>query len=134
MAARTATRIAELRQQLRDLAPSVCGLFISLRPRRFTTVILTLRLIDPNDYTVHEDGQLIGRIRLARDRPPPDVVMERDGDDPRPAVRRRSDYRRRQGAVQNGWLAFKQKHGPEKLARAYAEMNVANRAYRYGRR
>ncbi|OSI76960.1 hypothetical protein BSZ21_03490 [Bradyrhizobium canariense] len=25
--------------------------------------MLTLRLIDPDDYTVHDDGQLIGRIR-----------------------------------------------------------------------
>jgi hypothetical protein len=27
---------------------------------------LSLRLIDPNDYIVFEDGQPIGRIRLAR--------------------------------------------------------------------
>lgn len=32
--------------------------------------MLTFRLIDPNDYTVHDDGQLIGRIRLARERTP----------------------------------------------------------------
>jgi hypothetical protein len=32
--------------------------------------MLTLRLIDPNDYTVHEDGQPIGRIRFARERSP----------------------------------------------------------------
>ncbi len=32
--------------------------------------MLTLRLIDPNDYAVHEDGQPIGRIRLARERSP----------------------------------------------------------------
>jgi len=25
--------------------------------------MLTLRLIDPNDYTVRDDGQAIGRIR-----------------------------------------------------------------------
>jgi len=32
--------------------------------------MLTLRLIAPNDYTVHEDGQLIGRIRYTRERSP----------------------------------------------------------------
>jgi hypothetical protein len=34
-------------------------------------LMLALRLIGPNDYSVLEDGQLIGRIRLARDRTPP---------------------------------------------------------------
>jgi hypothetical protein len=33
--------------------------------------MLSLRLIDPNDYTVHEDGQLIGRIIAAFQTPPP---------------------------------------------------------------
>ncbi len=32
--------------------------------------MLTMRLIEPNDYTVHEDRQNIGRIRLARERTP----------------------------------------------------------------
>ena len=32
--------------------------------------MLSLRLIAPNDYSVHEDGQLIGRIRSARERSP----------------------------------------------------------------
>jgi hypothetical protein len=32
--------------------------------------MLTLRLIDPNDYIVLDDGQAIGRIRLARERSP----------------------------------------------------------------
>jgi hypothetical protein len=33
-------------------------------------LLLTLRLIDPSDYTVHEDGQPIGRIRYAKERSP----------------------------------------------------------------
>jgi hypothetical protein len=36
----------------------------------FQSGMLTLRLIDPNDYVVLEDGQPIGRIRLARERSP----------------------------------------------------------------
>jgi hypothetical protein len=32
--------------------------------------MLSLRLIAPNDYVVLEDGQPIGRIRLARERSP----------------------------------------------------------------
>jgi hypothetical protein len=32
--------------------------------------MLALRLIAPNDYSVLDDGQIIGRIRLARDRSP----------------------------------------------------------------
>ncbi len=32
--------------------------------------MLTMRLIGVNDYTVHEDGQLIGRIRYASERTP----------------------------------------------------------------
>jgi hypothetical protein len=32
--------------------------------------MLTLRLIAPNDYTVHDAGQLIGRIRYTRERAP----------------------------------------------------------------
>jgi hypothetical protein len=34
-------------------------------------LMLALRLTAPNDYTVLEDGQPIGRIRLARERSPP---------------------------------------------------------------
>jgi hypothetical protein len=33
-------------------------------------LMLALRLIGPNDYSVLEDGQTIGRIRLAQDRMP----------------------------------------------------------------
>jgi hypothetical protein len=32
--------------------------------------VLALRLIAPHDYTVLDDGQPIGRIRLARERSP----------------------------------------------------------------
>ena len=32
--------------------------------------MLTMRMIGVNDYTVHEDGQLIGRIRYASERTP----------------------------------------------------------------
>ena len=33
--------------------------------------MLNLRLIAPDDYTVHDDGQAVGRIRLARERSSP---------------------------------------------------------------
>jgi hypothetical protein len=37
--------------------------------------MLALRLIAPNDYTVLEDGERIGRIRLSRERTPWTVTV-----------------------------------------------------------
>jgi hypothetical protein len=52
--------------------------------------MLTLRLIDPNDYTVFDDGYPVGRIRLARDRSPSDMVVDRHATTARSALRRRA--------------------------------------------
>ena len=54
-----------------------------------------------------------------------------------PADTRRDSRKCQRGEAKarfkTAWLAFKDKHGPEKLAEAYAEMNHANRADRYRR-
>jgi hypothetical protein len=68
--------------------------------------MLTMRLIGVRDYSVHEDGQHIGRIRFA--------IGSAAGID---------------GAKQSfkgARLAFKAKHGSETLAAAYRAMNLRN--------
>ena len=95
--------------------------------------MLALRLIAPNDYIVLEDRQPIGRIRLARERTPPiwlwtvtvTILGPPFGD-----AKSIDDAKARFKAA---WLAFKDKVGAEALAKAYAEMEHANRRDRYRR-
>src|SRR4051794_36327354 len=47
------------------LAAGVCPLLT-----RATTMPLTLRMIGSDDYTVHDDRQLVGRIRYPSERSP----------------------------------------------------------------
>jgi hypothetical protein len=65
-------------------------------------LMLSLHLIDPNDYLALEDDQLIGRIRLARERSPSIWLWNVTVTHSRPTVRRREDNRRCQGALQVG--------------------------------
>jgi hypothetical protein len=89
--------------------------------------MLTLRLIAPNDYSVHEDGQRIGRIHYASERMRElwlwTVVVTIPG--PPFGSARTLDAAKAQ--FKRAWERFKEKHGPDELARAYAEMNHANR-------
>ncbi|MBR1290128.1 hypothetical protein [Bradyrhizobium ottawaense] len=95
--------------------------------------MLTLRLIAPNDYTVHEDGQLIGRIRYTRERSPGlwmwTCVVTLPGA-PFGDASTLDDAKERFKAA---WLTFKAKHTAEQLAQTYTEMNHANRPGRYRR-
>ena len=95
--------------------------------------MLTLRLIDPNDYTVHEDGQYIGRIRFASERTPGiwlwNVTVTIPGA-PYGSAKTIDEAKQR---FKGAWRTFKEKHGADALAKAYAEMNHANRPDRYGR-
>jgi len=88
--------------------------------------MLSLHLIDPNDYTVLDDDQPIGRVRLARERSPSVLAVDRHGEHSRPVVRRRQEHRRGQG-FKAPRIAFKDRVGAEALAKAHAAMSYANR-------
>lgn len=86
---------------------------------------LTLRMIGIRDYSVLEDGQRIGRIRYASERTPgiwlwniqvhiPDGLPMGSAKD--------LDVAKVQFKL--AWEAFKTKHGPEALERAYKAMNI----------
>jgi hypothetical protein len=93
--------------------------------------MLTLRLIAPNDYSVFEDGQLIGRIRLARERSPAIWLWNVTVTIPGPPFGDAKSIDEAKARFKTAWIAFKEKHGAEKLAKAYEVMNVANRPDRY---
>jgi hypothetical protein len=95
--------------------------------------MLSLRLIAPNDYSVLEDGQLIGRIRLARERSPSIWLWQVTVTIPGPPFGDAKTIDEAKAKFKAAWIAFKAKAGPEQLARAYEAMNHANRAYRYRR-
>ncbi len=93
--------------------------------------MLTLRLIGPNDYTVHEDGQRIGRIRLARERTPPKWLWHITVTIPGSEFGDAASIDEAKARFRVAWLAFREKHGAEKIAKAIEEMNWANRPGRY---
>ena len=95
--------------------------------------MLTLRLIDPNDYTVHEDGQPIGRIRYAKERSPGLWLWTVAVNIPGPPYGDGKTLDEAKQRFKAAWSAFKEKHGPEKLAKVFEEMNYANRLDRYRR-
>jgi hypothetical protein len=95
--------------------------------------MLALRLIAPNDYSVLEDGQVIGRIRLARDRSPAIWLWNVTVTIPGPPFGDAKSIDEAKARFKSAWITFKDKAGPEKLAQAYEAMNVANRPDRYRR-
>jgi hypothetical protein len=95
--------------------------------------MLALRLIDPNDYLVLEDGQTIGRIRLVRERSPAIWSWTVTIPIPGPPFGGAKNIDDAKARLKAAWLAFKGRIGEEALAKAYAEMNHANRADRYRR-
>ena len=76
--------------------------------------MLTLRLIGVRDYSVHDDGQQIGRIRFASERSPGVWLWHVQIHIPDDAKRH----------FRANWLAFKAKHGPQALAAAYRAMSL----------
>jgi hypothetical protein len=96
--------------------------------------MLTLRLIEPNDYTVHDDdGQLIGRIRYTRDRSPGKWLWHVTVTLPGPPFGDAKTLGEAEARFKTAWEAFQVKHGAEKLAKAFDAMNHANRPGRCGR-
>ena len=95
--------------------------------------MLTKRRIGARDYSIHEDGQPVGRIRYASERTPGvwlwSVTVALPGA-PFGSARSYDDAR---AAFKSAWEAFAAEQGREKLAKAYAEMAHANRPGRYQR-
>ena len=89
--------------------------------------MLALRLIDPNDYLVLDDGQPIGRIRLERERSPPIWLWTVTIPLPGPPFGDAKTIDDAKTRFKTAWLAFKNKVGPEALMKAYIEINHANR-------
>lgn len=86
---------------------------------------LALRPIGIRDYTVLEDGQRIGRIRYASERVPGvwlwHVQVHITGGLP---VGSSGSLEMAKADFKSAWSAFKAKQTPEKLAEAYAGMNI----------
>ena len=93
--------------------------------------MLALRFIAPNDYTVLDDGQPVGRIRLDPDRSPPIWLWTVTVTIPGPPFGDAKSIDDAKQRFKSAWLAFKAKVGEEELAKAYVEMNHANRLDRY---
>ena len=85
--------------------------------------MLTMRMIGQNDYSVREDGQAIGRIRYASERTPGIWIWHVQVNIPGPPFGSATSLDEAKQNFRTAWLAFKEKHGPEKLAAAYREMN-----------
>lgn len=92
--------------------------------------MLTHRLIDPDDYTAHENGRRIGRIRFAPNghraggSGSVNVVIP---DAPFGDAGSINEAKSRSRAVST---ASRDQQGPEKLAKAFATMAQADRAER----
>ena len=87
--------------------------------------MLKLRLIGIDDYSVYEDKQRIGRIRLAGDRTPPiwlwTVNIHLTGGLPMGSSQ---DLDTAKAEFKAAWEACKARTSPEDLARAYRDMNI----------
>jgi hypothetical protein len=93
--------------------------------------MMTLRMIGLDDYTVHEDRQLIGRIRYASERSPGLWLWTCIVTLPGPPFGEAGSLDEAKGRFKVAWENFKAKHTAEELANAFAEMNQANRRDRY---
>ncbi|WP_409188717.1 hypothetical protein [Bradyrhizobium sp. RDM4] len=92
---------------------------------------LTLRMIGLDDYTVHEDRQLVGRIRYVTERSPGLWLWTCIVTLPGPPSGDASSLDEAKGRFKVAWENFKAKHTAEELAKAFAEMNHGNRPDRY---
>ncbi|GEC52225.1 hypothetical protein ABIF38_006387 [Bradyrhizobium japonicum] len=86
---------------------------------------LALRPIGIRDYSIIEDGQRIGRIRYASERSPGvwlwHVQVHITGGLP---VGSAGNLEAAKAEFKSAWSAFKARQTPEKLAAAYAAMNI----------
>jgi hypothetical protein len=84
-----------------------------------TDATLTMRMIGVNDYNVFDDGQHIGRIRCANERTPSIWTWQVQVHIPGPPFGDARTIKKAKQEFKTAWLAFKAKHGPEALAKAY---------------
>src|SRR4051794_20790670 len=100
-----------------------------MRPQEINLVDvrLTLRRIGPDDYIVHDHGQLVGRIRHTDERSPgfwPWNVIVTLPWAPFGSAASLDDAKAQFKAA---WWAFRDQHAPERVERVFAAMNHANR-------
>jgi len=79
--------------------------------------INTAKEVGEEDYEVYEDGQLIGRIRLARERLPPIWLWSCTVLLPNPPIGSAATLDDAKAHFQTAWIAFKESVAPEKLVR-----------------
>ena len=85
-------------------------------------------MIGVNDYGVHEDGERIGRIRYAKKTfARPLAGWHVTVPIPGPTFGSAADIDEAKQHCKTAWLAFKLKHGAAALARAYLDINHAER-------
>jgi hypothetical protein len=96
---------------------------IIYRERR-DSAMLTMGMIGRNDYSIREDGQQIGRIRFASEQTPGVWLWHVQVNIPAPPIGSATTLDNAKQQFKAAWLAFKEKHGPERLAKAYAAMNL----------
>jgi hypothetical protein len=82
---------------------------------------------------VHADGQPIGRIRYTRERSPGKWLWHVGVNIPGAPYGDAQTLDEAKAGFKAAWIAFKDRHGPEKLAKVFDEMNHANRPDRYRR-
>jgi hypothetical protein len=87
--------------------------------------MLRLRAIRPDDFMVFGDGQLIGVIRLAHERAPAVWLWTITITIPGAPFGRALTLEEAKARFSTAWKAVKLKHGPEKLAKAFEETNLA---------
>ncbi len=79
--------------------------------------MFALRLMEPNDYTVHEDGQPIGRIRYTRERSPGLWLWTVTVNIPGPPYGDAKTLDEAKARFKAAWIAFRDKQDPTRLAK-----------------
>jgi hypothetical protein len=85
---------------------------------------LKLRPIGVNDYSVLEGDQWIGRIRYAKERTPGIWLWQIQVNIPGPPFGDAKSIEEAKSRFKDAWIAFKARHTPEQLAKAYEAMNI----------
>ena len=82
------------------------------------SLMLALRLIDPNDYLVLDDGHPVGRIRLASERSPAIWLWTVTVTIPGGPFGDAKTIDEAKARFKSSWLAFKNRVGDEALMKA----------------
>lgn len=94
---------------------------------------LTVRMISLDEYSVHDDRQLVGRIRYSSERSPGQWLWTCVVKLPRPPFGEAGSLDEAKGRFKIAWQDYKAKHTPEELAKAFAAVNHAKRPDGYPR-